>query len=246
MAKGQIRIGTSGWHYGHWSGPFYPKGLPKKAFLDHYQRHFETVEINNSFYRLPAANTLQKWRTTVGSDFIFTVKASRYITHMKKLKDPQDAVDAFCGRIGALEPKLGPILFQLPPRWRFNSSRLDAFLASLPTQNRYAFEFRDPGWFCDRCLEILARHGAAFCIHELSGRTSPMAVTADFVYVRLHGPQEAYQGRYEASHLAAWAEALLRWAAQDLQIFCFFDNDEKGHAVRNARELKEMVDADSG
>jgi uncharacterized protein YecE (DUF72 family) len=160
---------------------------------------------------------------------------------MKKLKDPEDAVAAFFRRIRELGPRLGPVLFQLPPRWGADPGRLDAFLAALPSGHRYTFEFRDPSWFGDACLEILSRHGAAFCIYDLAGKTSPKAVTADFVYVRLHGPAEAYRGRYGKSDLAGWAGAFSTWARQGKEIFCFFDNDEKGYAAVNAMELKQMV-----
>ncbi|MCF8079829.1 MAG: DUF72 domain-containing protein [Desulfobacterales bacterium] len=245
MDKTKIHIGTSGWHYGHWVGPFYPEKTAKSEFLTHYQSHFDAVEINNFFYRLPSEKTLKHWREAAGPEFTFTAKASRYITHMKKLKDPEDAVSAFFERIDVLSPKLGPILFQLPPNWRFDPERLERFLTALPPGHRYTFEFRDTSWFADPCLEILARHGAAFCIYHLAGELSPRAVTADFIYVRLHGPGDAYQGRYEKSALAAWAGAFSTWSDQGKEIFCFFDNDQKGFAAVNALELKEMVEGNS-
>ena len=241
MTNGQIHIGTSGWHYDHWVGPFYPEGSAGGDLLPYYRARFDAVEINNSFYQLPSAGTLKSWQAAVGPDFVFSAKASRYITHMKKLKEPEQAVAAFFDRIRLLSPNLGPILFQLPPRWQANPDRLDDFLSALPADCRYTFEFRDPSWFADSCLEILSRRGAAFCIYDLAGRTSPRAVTADFVYVRLHGPGDAYQGRYDKSDLAGWAGAFSSWARQGKEIFCFFDNDEKGYAAVNAMELKQMV-----
>jgi uncharacterized protein YecE (DUF72 family) len=242
MKKEKIHIGTSGWHYDHWVGPFYPENLPKGEFLTHYQKQFDAVEINNSFYRLPSAQSLNHWRESTEPGFIFTAKASRYITHMKKLKDPADAVSTFFERIDGLSPKLGPILFQLPPHWRFNPDRLEGFLKALAAGHRYAFEFRDSSWFVNQCLDILARHGAAFCIYHLAGDVSPRAVTADFIYVRLHGPGDAYQGRYGTSELAGWAGAFSSWSDQGKEIFCFFDNDQKGFAAVNAMELKDMVE----
>jgi uncharacterized protein YecE (DUF72 family) len=238
---GTIHIGTSGWHYPHWIGPFYPKDLRKSDFLSYYADHFRTVEINNSFYRLPTRETLTEWRLTVQPGFIFAVKGSRYITHMKKLKDPRGPVDEFLERISTLEDSLGPILFQLPPRWRFNGERLKGFLEALPRGYRYAFEFRDPTWFREEVYEAMHRHGAAFCMYELAGRRSPRRITADFVYVRLHGPEGAYRGQYATEVLAGWAEAFSAWAGQGKDIFCYFDNDEAGYAVQDAARLQHML-----
>jgi uncharacterized protein YecE (DUF72 family) len=237
----KIHIGTSGWHYDHWRGPFYPEDLAKRDFLEYYMRRFHTVEINNSFYQLPKDKTLALWRETVPKGFVFTVKASRYITHMKKLKDPEDSLATFLQRVEALDDKLGPILFQLPPRWRFNPKRLHDFLSALPQGRRYAFEFRDPSWYESEAYEALCEHGAAFCMYELGGRLSPKKVTADFIYIRLHGPGDAYQGQYESGVLAGWAGAVSTWARQGKEIFCYFDNDEAGYAARDAARLQEMV-----
>jgi uncharacterized protein YecE (DUF72 family) len=240
--SGLIHIGTSGWHYDHWRGPFYPENLTPKTFLTYYQQRFHTVEINNSFYQLPSEKTLVDWRETVPPGFIFTVKGSRYITHMKKLKDPGQSVPPLLERIQTLGDRLGPILFQLPPRWRFNAERLGAFLEALPRDYRYALEFRDPTWLNQEACRLLEKHGAAFCIYELAGRLSPKEVTADFVYIRLHGPGDAYQGRYDRQTLAGWAEAISAWTAQGLTVFCYFDNDEVGYAAQNALELQEMLE----
>ena len=163
-ASENIHIGTSGWHYDHWSGPFYPEDLSKDEFLSYYSKVFHTVEINNSFYHLPSEETFTKWRDTVPDGFIFSVKASRYITHMKKLKDPQEPVTNFMKRVDVLEDKLGPILFQLPPRWKVNPERLINFLKALPAGFRYTFEFRDSSWFDQRVMDALTDQGAAFCI----------------------------------------------------------------------------------
>jgi len=239
--KGLIHIGTSGWHYDHWRGPFYPEDLAKKEFLAFYRQQFHTVEINNSFYQLPSEKTLAEWRDSVPVEFIFAVKGSRYITHMKKLKDPRQSVPPLLERIQVLGDRLGPILFQLPPRWHFNEERLQAFLESLPSDYRYALELRDPSWLNKEAYRLLSKYGAAFCIYEFAGRLSPKEVTADFVYIRLHGPGDAYQGRYDRQTLAGWAGAISAWTAQGLTVFAYFDNDEAGYAAQNARELQEML-----
>jgi uncharacterized protein YecE (DUF72 family) len=237
----KIHIGTSGWHYLHWKGPFYPDDLANQEMLAYYARHFQAVEINNSFYRLPKKETFEDWRQTVPKPFLFTVKASRYITHMKKLKDPPATLPAFLEAITVLGKNLGPVLFQLPPRWRINAERLREFLQSLPGRFRYAFEFRDPSWFDDRVYQALSEKGAAFCMYDLAGRLSPKEVTADFVYIRLHGPGDAYQGRYETNSLAGWAGALAAWRRQGKEIFCFFDNDQGGYAAEDALRLQKMI-----
>lgn len=242
MEKKRIHIGTSGWSYPHWKGPFYPPDLANDNFLEFYARHFKTVEINNSFYHLPDEKTLVQWRDKTPEDFIFTAKASRYITHMKKLKDPKESLANFLDRIEVLGEKLGPILFQLPPNWHFNEERLNAFLDALSDHHRYAFEFRDPSWFNERTYAILKSHQAAFCIYDLNGRLSPKEITSDFVYIRLHGPNGPYRGCYGTGALTDWAGAYSAWAALGKEIYCYFDNDEAGYAAQNAQRLQSMLD----
>ena len=236
-----IHIGTSGWHYGHWRGPFYPDGLGAEGFLAYYAERFHTVEINNSFYQLPSESTLGKWRDAVPQGFVFAVKGSRFITHMKKLKDPALSLAPFLARVAGLGEKLGPILFQLPPRWRFNPARLAGFLAALPGAYRYTLELRDQSWINDHALDLLARHRAAFCIYELAGYRSPLEVTADFVYIRLHGPGGPYQGQYDDETLAGWAGAIAAWSRQGREVFCYFDNDEAGYAAQDAWRLQDLL-----
>jgi len=209
--------------------------------LGYYAERFRSVEINNSFYHLPEKATLRHWRDTVPADFVFTAKASRYITHMKKLKDPEDSIDRFFNRVTSLGDKLGPILFQLPPRWRFNRERLEAFLGALSTDFRYAFEFRDHSWLNAETYELLSRYNAAFCIYDFDGFLSPRETTADFVYIRLHGPDGAYQGSYDTSTLSGWAGALSAWSSQGRDVHCYFDNDQAGYAARNALQLQSML-----
>jgi uncharacterized protein YecE (DUF72 family) len=241
IKTGSIHIGTSGWHYGHWQGPFYPDEVGPEGFLKFYAQRFQTVEINNSFYQLPSERALATWRDTVPPGFIFAVKGSRFITHMKKLKDPERSLAPFLERVKILKDKLGPILFQLPPRWHFNLARLEEFLRALPGAWRYTLEMRDKSWINDKAMELLAQHKVAFCIYELDGYLSPQETTTDFVYIRLHGPGGAYQGRYDTQTLADWAGAISAWSRQGREVFCYFDNDEAGFAAQNALELQEML-----
>ncbi len=236
-----VRIGTSGWSYDHWKGPFYPADVAAHDLLGHYARSFDTAEINNSFYRLPERKTLRSWLDAVPDGFVFSAKASRYITHQKKLKDPRQSTRKFLRRIAVLGDALGPILFQLPPRWSFNEERLAQFLGTLPGRHRYTFELRDPSWINDAALALLADHGAAFCIYELDGFVSPLEVTADFVYVRLHGPGGPYQGSYSTRALRRWAQRISEWRSDGLAVYCYFDNDENGYAPLNAAELASML-----
>ena len=237
----QIHIGTSGWSYAHWKGPFYTGQLPGSRMLEYYAQRFRSVEINNSFYRLPGQQALQQWHDSTPDDFCFTVKASRYITHMKKLGEPRKTVPVLLDRLSILGDKLGPILFQLPPRWHFNGARLGDFLDTLSGEFRYAFEFRDQSWLNEQTYALLSRHAAAFCIYELDGFLSPKQVTTDFIYVRLHGPGGAYQGSYDEQALAGWAAACSTWARKGQTVYCYFDNDQRGYAVQNALRLQAIT-----
>lgn len=237
-----IYIGTSGWHYKDWRGPFYPAGMQQRDYLDFYLQFFRTVEINNSFYRLPSPETFTAWNRAVPEDFIFSVKASRFITHMKKLKDPQQSLQRFMQQVVFLKEKLGPILFQLPPLWKLDLARLKDFLQALPPYYRYTFEFRHPEWYHEKVYELLRDHHAAFCIYELARHTSPMEITADFVYVRLHGPGEKYQGSYPVPVLREWAEKAFEWQEKGKEVFIYFDNDQFAYAALNARTLKGMIE----
>jgi len=242
MRRGHIHIGTSGWHYAHWVGRFYPEGMDSGDFLSHYVRHFGTVEINNTFYHLPARRTLVQWRDAVPARFVFACKASRFITHMKKLTDPARSTARFLDAIEVLGNKLGPVLFQLPPRWGVDVGRLTAFLDALPEGHRFAFEFRDESWFTAEVYQALADRNAAFCPYDLGGRRAPVEVTADFVYVRLHGPDGPYRGRYDGRTLAGWRRRLLSWSDAGRDAYVYFDNDENAYATGDAARLRDMVE----
>lgn len=238
---GSVHIGTSGWHYQQWKGPFYAKGQPDDQLLAYYAKHFHTAEINNTFYQLPRELTVREWRDTVPEGFIFAVKGSRYISHQKKLKDPEQSLPKFLDRIELLREKRGPVLFQLPPKWGPNPDRLKAFLRVVPDEWRCAFEFRNPSWFEGQIEEVLSDSGAAFCIYDIDGRQSPRSVTADFVYIRLHGPDRPYSGRYQIRQLEGWADFVRRCTEEGRDVYCYFDNDENGYAALNASELQDLV-----
>ncbi len=241
LMKSRIHIGTSGWHYSHWRGLFYPRDLSTGKFLDFYRHRLKAVEINNSFYQLPSRATLGKWRRAVANDFVFAVKASRYITHVKKLKDPSQGINRFLKRVGALKEKLGPILFQLPPSWKPNPVRLKDFLDVLPEKYQYTFEFRNREWINKEICDLIRRYHCAFCIYDIDGYESPVKMTADFVYLRLHGPGRAYQGCYHGQTLRKWSRKISEWIKMKKQVYCFFDNDQSAYAVQNALTLKKML-----
>lgn len=236
-----LRIGTSGWDYKHWRETFYPPG--ERPNLCRYAEQFDTVEINNSFYRLPSPETFEKWHDGTPADFLFAVKASRFITHMKKLKDPAGSFEKFFSAVAHLGPKLGPILFQFPPRWGRNLHRLSDFLGVIqPKRLRCAFEFRNETWFQPEIVDLLARHNAAFCIYDIAQRRSPLSATADFLYIRLHGPgAAAYSGSYSDDALSEWAARIGAWQSSQRDVFCYFDNDQKAYAAGDALRLKALL-----
>ncbi|MFA5072713.1 MAG: DUF72 domain-containing protein [Nitrospirota bacterium] len=237
-----IYIGTSGWYYDSWKGLFYPEDIPKEEFLRFYASRFTTVEINNTFYHLPLDTTLHHWRERVPDSFLFSVKASRYITHTKRLIDPQKSTKKFWHAARILEPKLGPVLFQLPLRFRPDPGRLQRFLEILPRDVRSVFEFRDRNWFQPDIFALLKKFNVAFCIYDYAGYQSPKEITADFVYVRLHGAEGAYQGKYTDTQLSAWAHDFQTWSNEHKDVYCYFDNDQKGFAAQNAMELQSILE----
>jgi uncharacterized protein YecE (DUF72 family) len=232
-----ILIGTSGWHYRHWVGAYYPPKTPAEEFLARYRLDFPTVEINNTFYRLPSPEVLAGWRETVPAGFRFAVKASRFITHFRKLKDAGESFRLFFDPIRILGKRLGPVLFQLPPHWHYDGGRLEAFLASLPAGPAYVFEFRDRDWYRDEAFALLDRFGAGLCIHDMPESKSPEEVAGKLAYVRFHGPEGKYAGSYPDKDLERWARRMREWAGRGLPVYAYFNNDVGGYAPKNAKTL---------
>jgi uncharacterized protein YecE (DUF72 family) len=239
-------IGTSGWHYAHWKGLFYPNGLPTSKWLAHYIQHFSTVEINNSFYRQPKTTAWQLWRRSVPDGFRFAVKVNRFITHIKRLKEPEEPVQRFLEGARLLEDRLGPLLYQLPPnfhRTAENEVRLAAFLAILPSGLEHVFEFRHESWFDESVFDLLRRHNVGFCAFDMVDMECPLVATASFAYVRFHGSEALYASNYASGTLEGWAERLRRLAEGLSDVYVYFNNDAYAYAVHNARSLGELLAA---
>jgi uncharacterized protein YecE (DUF72 family) len=233
-----FRVGCSGWQYKHWKGDFYPAELAQRQWLEYYARYFNTVEVNNSFYRLPTEGVFESWRARTPASFVFAVKASRFLTHMKKLKDPEEPVERLFSRAVELRGKLGPILYQLPKQMPKNVERLAAFLAVLPPRIKHAIEFRDPSWYDDEVMELLRRRNVALCLHDMPGSATGRAVTARFTYVRFHGSTGRYNGAYPPDALEEWADWLV---TSNVPGFVYFNNDIGGHAPRDAKALLALL-----
>ena len=239
---GPVRVGTSGWIYKHWRGIVYPKALPTARWFAAYAARFDTVEINNTFYRLPAAETFVGWRAQAPARFLYAVKASRYLTHMKKLKDPADPLALFLGRARELGDHLGPILYQLPPHWGCDPDRLRTFVAALPPGLRHVIEFRDPSWYTDEVRAILTAGGLSFCVHDMRGSESPWWVTGPLVYLRFHGSHGAkYTGEYGRDALRPWADRAREYHRQGKEVVAYFNTDIGGHAVTDAEAFRALV-----
>jgi uncharacterized protein YecE (DUF72 family) len=237
--SGQLRVGTSGYQYDHWKGVFYPADLPRSEWFAFYARHFDTVEINNTFYRLPEPHVFDAWRAAAPDGFLYTVKFSRYGTHRKRLKDPRQPVQLFVSRARRLRASLGPVLVQLPPHWRVNIERLEAFVSVIPVTLRWTIEFRDPSWLCETVFDLLAARNIALCVHDMIPQ-HPWRITAGFTYLRFHGRR--YRGSYPARTLATYAGRIREHAADGRDVYAYFNNDIGGHAVRNALELRRQVE----
>jgi uncharacterized protein YecE (DUF72 family) len=244
--ESSVRIGTSGYNYPHWwNDLFFPSNLPQRQWLEFYARHFDTVELNVTFYRLPKKEVFGNWYRRTPDGFFFAVKGSRFITHIKRLKDCREPVSLLMDRASPLKEKVGGFLWQLPPRFRFQKERLEEFcilLSTLPRSKRlrHAFEFRDESWFCEEAFRILQEFNFAFCIAHGSGRPPIEILTADFVYLRLHGG-ELYGSNYSDKELRIWAEKITGWQEKCKTIFVYFNNDAYGFAVKNALFLKKIV-----
>ena len=259
LAKAETAaVGTSGWVYRHWAnGVFYPAGLPTSRWFAHYASVFDTVEINNTFYRLPSEAAFDRWREQAPPGFVYAVKANRYLTHFRRLADCAEPLERFLERALRLGSALGPILYQLPPRWKANPDRLEEFATLLAGMDQarglqHVFEFRDPRWFVEPVRDVLVRHRLSFCIYHLPEVPCPPWVTGPIVYLRFHGAGVRYGGRYSGEDLATWA-GLVRdlgagtkpgtGDAAGRPLYVYFNNDADGHAVANALELRALLRA---
>lgn len=240
-AAGRILVGTSGWSYRHWHGVFYPERLAGNATLAYYAQRFATVEIDRTFFSLPEAATIERWREAAPLGFTFAVRAPREITHVRRLRRSDAALAGFLSRVRGLGETLGPIVFQLPDGLPRDTGLLRDFLDRLPRDLAYAFEFRDPTWFRDRVYDLLADREAAFCIYHLGDRETPHVVTAPFVYLRLHGLGAPFTGAYGRDELRRWADACRSWAADEFDVRVSFTNDLGGAAVHDAVTLRNLV-----
>jgi uncharacterized protein YecE (DUF72 family) len=243
MNLDRIRVGCSGWQYKHWRGDLYPAELPTSRWFEHYARLFDTVEINNSFYRWPPPATFGKWRDQAPPGFLYAVKASRFLTHMKKLKDPEEPIGRTFENVRHLGRRLGPVLYQLPPRWGVNLERLEHFLVTLPKRRMHAIEFREPTWYIEPVFDLLRKHGVALCLHDMQGSSTGKNTVGPFIYVRFHFGTQKYGGRYDEGRLDEWAEWLAGQARAGLRVFAYFNNDTGGHAPRDAVRLRSMIRA---
>jgi uncharacterized protein YecE (DUF72 family) len=234
-------VGTSGWNYAHWRGLFYPVDLPTSQWFFYYARVFRTVEINSTFYRLPSRQTFDKWRQQAPEGFLYAVKANRFVTHVKRLREVDKAWEDFSARVLRLGPHLGPILIQLPPHWRVNLVRLEQFFQLLRPGLSVAVEFRDPSWLVDPTYNVLRAHRVALCIHDLL-EDHPRIVTAEFVYVRFHGTDRRYGGCYGRAYMRAQAQWLAAQLDEGRSVYVYFNNDAQAYAVRNALELIELLE----
>jgi len=238
-------IGTSGWHYDHWKHRFYPEELNKRRWLEFYAGHFTTVELNNSFYRLPSETAFATWYESSPASFTFAVKVSRFITHVKRLKDTEEAVGRFITRAKILEEKLGPLLYQLPPNMHRDDEKLVSFLSILPEEMKHVFEFRHQSWLEGKVFEILCQHNAGFCIFDMPSLSCPLVATADFAYVRFHGSTGLYSSCYSDEELADWAKKLTDLAVNLKAVYIYFNNDAEAFAVRNAVTLRSYLERES-
>jgi uncharacterized protein YecE (DUF72 family) len=245
-AHGTARIGCSGWVYRDWRGRFYPEALPQREWFGYYASQFGTVELNNTFYRLPPPATADQWGAQAPPGFVYAVKLGAFGTHRMKLRDARSWLPNHLDRAGRLGRALGPTLVQLPPRWRRDAARLDEFLSVAPPTMRWAVEVRDPSWLHDEVFAVLARHRAALCVHDLLEQ-HPWQLTTDWTYVRFHGPRARdarYLGRYTGRRLWRAADRLAAWLDDGVDVYAYFNNDYEAHAVADARWLRARLAAD--
>jgi uncharacterized protein YecE (DUF72 family) len=239
---GEICIGTSGWTYDGWRGHFYPRDAPKRSWLSYYSTKFNTTEINGSFYRTPTFDAVRNWRESTPRKFTFAWKASKFITHWKRLSAKcENSIALMETRLEVLGSKGCLVLFQLPPNFSADQARLGAFIQMLPNTRRYAFEFRHRSWYHDEIMQLLQSRNAALCISDHEDAPSPWEATAKHVYVRGHGPGGRYRGSYSGKTLARWAAAIDGWKGQGREVFVYFDNDQKAAAPKDAERLIRLV-----
>jgi uncharacterized protein YecE (DUF72 family) len=227
-------VGTSGWQYRHWRATFYPEKLAQARWLDHYTERFRTVEVNNTFYHLPEASTFEKWRERTPGDFVLAVKMSRFLTHLKRLRDPEEPVERFMTRAEKLGDKLGPVLLQMPPQMEAEPERLAETLELIPRGVRVAAEFRHPSWFTHQVFEILSEHGAALCLADSPRRKTPQVRTADWGFVRFHEGRATPRPCYGEQALGTWVEKLAELFGPDRDVYAYFNNDWRACAIRDA------------
>lgn len=242
----KLYIGTSGWAYKEWRGIFYPQGLPQAKWLEFYNQHFSTVELNNSFYQLPSEKACNAWKERTSPDFVYAVKVSRLITHLKKLRNTEAALENFLSRSRLLGGKLGPLLYQLPPNMARNDALLESFLGALPHDLRHVFEFRHESWLDEEVLALLRRYGVGFCIYDMPGFGTPVAATADFAYIRFHGSADMYGSCYSDAEIEQWASKIEELGRNLTSVYVYFNNDTEAFAVRNAKALAAQLAAFTG
>jgi len=238
---GTVRIGCSGWIYRHWRGAFYPEKMAQRLWFAHYAETFGTVELNTSFYHLPKAETFEKWHAQAPAGFRYAVKAPRFITHMKKLKDCTEPIAEFISRARKLDGSIGPLLYQLPPRWSCNPQRLEEFVAFLPADLVHVFEFREKSWLTGEMLALLDACGVSFCAHDMPGSRTERWAAGPVAYVRFHGGEGKYWGRYSDEGLLAWTDWIVEQAKGGRDVWCYFNNDIHADAIHDALTLKSMV-----
>jgi uncharacterized protein YecE (DUF72 family) len=234
-------IGTSGWHYDHWRGLFYPEKPAKPRWLEFYAQHFTTVELNNSFYHLPSEKAFVNWRDSAPRGFVFAVKVSRFITHIKRLQNVEGPLENFLSRADFLQDKLGPLLYQLPPNMKRNDKILEAFLTILPRCYRHVFEFRHESWIDDGVFNILRQYNAGLCVFDMPDFTCPVVATADFAYVRFHGSAGLYRSCYSDEELSSWAKRIAELGQNLEAVYIYFNNDAQAYAVKNAKTLGRLL-----
>ena len=235
-------IGTSGWHYDDWRQRFYPEKLPRAKWLEFYAGHFPTVELNNTFYRLPSENAFTNWYNSSPAGFAFAVKVSRFITHIKRLKDIGEALENFIQRARILGEKLGPLLYQLPPSMHRDDETLESFLSSLPRGFKHVIEFRHQSWLVEEVFEVLRRYHAGLCVFDMPSLTCPLRATADFAYIRFHGSDSLYSSCYSDEEMAEWAKKIANLAVDLDSVYIYFNNDVEGFALRNAVTIRDYLE----